>query len=376
MNLLGRVEEKHNQDLQSTFQAYLDYQSPNYGALKQQIYTLDFDYQSNLKANARNDVSWGSGVRYISTGLTGSESINIRDYEESESIFSAFVQDQIALLPKEVYLTLGSKFEHNSFTGFEVAPSARIAWYPDNKQTVWASVSRAVRTPGIGERSDISNNILSLAPGAVAQQKLGPNAESEDLIAYELGYRVKPNQKVSIDSTVFLNDYDKLNTFEPVAPEFTPDGAYFPFLISNLGQGHAYGFETSVNWSVTSRWNLLANYSYINLLLDGGDSLDPTFNSKEDQVPHHKFSVRSQLFLPYDTQLINTAYYVDDLPADAIQDYIRFDSQVIWRPKTGLEVSLVGQNLLDNKHSEFTAPPAGIQNEIPRAYYLRATLRY
>ncbi|MGO9108337.1 MAG: TonB-dependent receptor plug domain-containing protein [Thermoguttaceae bacterium] len=375
-NVLGRWDEKHNQDLSSTFQAYVDYQSPSYSQLQQEIYTFDLDYQTTWKANDRNDIEWGLGTRYIADNLTGSRSITISNYPDNESIFSAFIQDQYALVHKEVYLTIGSKVEHNSFTGYEVEPSARIAWYPDNKQTMWAAISRAVRTPGIGEMGVITNNITSLAPGAVAQTQFNANSESEELIAYELGYRVKPTQQVSIDSTAFINDYTKLTTYEPGTPIVTPDGVYYPYNAANLGAGHAYGFETSAKWEVSSRWNLLANYSYINLLLDQGASQDPTFQSKAGEVPHHQFMFRSQLFLPHDVQLVDAVYYVDRLPADSIDSYVRFDTQVLWQATSGIELALVGQNLLDNKHQEFTSPPAGTANEIPRAFYGRVTIRY
>ena len=233
-----------------------------------------------------------------------------------------------------------------------------------------------VRTPGIGERSNTATNVLSLGPGAVAQSVYDSGVQSEELIAYELGYRVKPTQKVSIDSTAFINDYTKLITYEPGTPYVVPGGMYFPYLLSNLGAGRAYGFETSAKWEVTSRWNLLANYSYINLLLDQGASQDPTFLQKDGEVPHHQFMLRSQLFLPHDVQLVNAVYYVDRLPADSIDSYVRLDTQLIWQATSGIELALVGQNLLDNKHQEFTAPPAGTANEIPRAYYGRVTIRY
>jgi len=45
-------------------------------------------------------------------------------------LFSAFVQDQITLVEDTLSLTLGSKFEHNDHTGFEVQPTARFLWTP------------------------------------------------------------------------------------------------------------------------------------------------------------------------------------------------------------------------------------------------------
>lgn len=373
-NMLGRWDEKHSNTLSSTFQAYVDYQSPSYSSLEQKIYTFDLDYQTLWKADERNEIMWGLGSRYIASDLTGSDTIIIAKPIDSETILSAFVQDQYALVPKELYVTLGSKFEHNDFSGFEIEPSARIAWYPDNKQTVWAAVSRAVRTPGIAERSWFIN--LQAQPPLLAQQRYSNSYTSEELMAYEVGYRVKPTQKVTVDSTAFINDYSKLRTFEPGDLEFPGADIIAPYNISNVGSGKAYGFETSVNWDVTKEWSLLANYSYINMVLDSNGSQDPTFLSQEGRVPHHQISLRSQLYLPHDVRLVNTAYYTDELPADSIDSYIRFDTQVIWQATNNIEVSLVGQNLLDSKHPEFGAPLDGVANEIPRAFYGRLTLRY
>ena len=63
-----------------------------------------------------------------------------------QRLYSGFVQDEIALRT-DVTLTLGTKVEHNDYTGFEVQPSGRLQWNVTPKQTLWAAVSRAVRTP-------------------------------------------------------------------------------------------------------------------------------------------------------------------------------------------------------------------------------------
>jgi len=371
-NLLGKWQEKHSDALQSTFQAYIDYQSPSYTVLKQEIYTFDFDYQTAWKANDRNDVVWGAGAREIAADLTGSFTLPIASHV-TQQIYNIFLQDQIALIKKELYLTLGSKLEYNSFVRFVPEPSARISWYPDDKQTVWGAISHAVRSPSINERFG-GLNTQSIVPGFIAQLYHNPDFQSEELTAYEIGYRIKPIQSVSIDSTAYINDYSKLETFEP--GNVVDSGQIQQFVVSNLGSGRTYGFETSAKWDVLSNWNLLANYSYINMVLAQGVSQDTTFMPQEGQVPHHQFMVRSQLFMPYDVQLINALYYVDRLPAESIESYVRFDTQVIWKPLKGLELALVGQNLLDNKHPEFGASLNGAVNEIPRAFYGRITVRY
>lgn len=376
MNFLTKWEEKHNQYMQSTFQGYFDFQSPNYASLDQRIYTFDLDYQTSWKMDQRNDVMWGAGIRHIESDLSGSSDLTITRDINRQSIFSAFLQDQYALIPKDLYLTFGSKFEHNKFSGFEIQPSTRLAWYPDNKQTVWSAISRAVRTPSIIERSATINALYDVTNDVIAQQQYNRNYTSEDLIAYEIGYRVKPIQKLSLDTTAFINDYNNLATFEPQAAVDSGNGIdfYVPNQINNFGKGKAYGFETSADWDVSPTWNLLANYSYMNLVLEKGISQDTTFLGQEDAIPHHQFMLRSQIYLPHDTRLINTGYYVSDLSSTPA--YFRFDTQVIWKPMNGVELSLVGQNLLDKNHPEFGAPLNGVANEIPRAFYGRVTFRY
>ena len=114
-----------------------------------------------------------------------------------------------------LHLTLGSKLEHNDITGFEWEPSGRLAWTPTEKQTVWAAVSRAVRTPSDLEQDILENRSASTAaaesPPPVLVSVFGnPNLESEVLTAYELGYRVKPIERLSFDVAAFYNVYDQL----------------------------------------------------------------------------------------------------------------------------------------------------------------------
>ena len=45
-----------------------------------------------------------------------------------------------------VFLTIGSKFERNEFTGFEIQPTVRGRWSGAH-QSAWGAVSRAVRVP-------------------------------------------------------------------------------------------------------------------------------------------------------------------------------------------------------------------------------------
>src|SRR5207245_502127 len=98
----------------------------------------------------------------------------------SRQLFGGFVQDEIALVKDRLRLTLGTKIEHNDYTGFEIEPSGHLAWTPTPRQTVWGAISRAVRTPSrIDREFFVPGNPPFLLAG-------GTDFVSEKLLAYEL----------------------------------------------------------------------------------------------------------------------------------------------------------------------------------------------
>ncbi len=77
-------------------------------------------------------------------------------------------------------VTLGTKLEHNDFSGFEVQPSVRMAWLPRENHTLWVAISRAVRVPTRIER-DIAIDITDPAGDPVARWLGNDDFESERL---------------------------------------------------------------------------------------------------------------------------------------------------------------------------------------------------
>ena len=372
-NVLGRWTESHGNGMESTFQAYYDYQSPDYSLLKQDIHTFDLDYQTSWAYNSRNQIVWGAGYRLVSDEFEGTPTLSLTPDSRDTSLYSAFLQDTIAIVPKKVDLTLGSKFEHNDYTGFEVQPNARLAWYPTNNQTVWASVTRAVRTPSRAEDDIQLNAQYVSAYSAIVQQQGNSDLGSETLIAYELGYRIRPIDNLSFDIATFINDYNNLRTLE----FGTPSGGFLPVVAQNLGEGQAYGFELASTWDVTDRWSLKGAYTYTDLSLENDpSSTDLTLQQEEGKIPKHQFNIRSNLRMLDNVELVNIFYYVDRLPLYGIESYLRFDTGIIWKVADGVEFSLVGQNLLDTAHQEFGAPLHGQANQIERALYARVVFRY
>ena len=90
---------------------------------------------------------WGLGARVIVKSDYGNGyDFTIVPNHRLDTLFSAFLQDELKLAAS-LSLTIGSKLEHNDFTGSAFEPSAQLVWTPTEKQTVWMSASRAIREP-------------------------------------------------------------------------------------------------------------------------------------------------------------------------------------------------------------------------------------
>jgi iron complex outermembrane receptor protein len=374
-NLLGRWSHSFSADSQLTVQAYYDRterDSPIFGEKRD---TGDIDLQHRFSLGERQEVIWGLGFRATHDDVTNSLNVSLLPDSRTLSLYSAFVQDEISIVPELFRLTLGSKFEHNDFTGFEIQPSARVLWTPGHSQTFWASVSRAVRTPSRAESDIVLNPAppVPLPPGSITI--LGnPNMDSEELLAYELGYRVQPIDQLKLDLTAFYNDYDHLRTLEPTIP-----GPVSPSKVANNLFGESYGTEISATAQVTNRWRLQGSYSYLEVQLHrkSGSRDSSTEATTEGSSPHHQFFIRSLVDLGWNIQFDSTLRYVDVLPAQKIPSYLTLDLRLAWSPRKDLEFAIVGQNLLDDRHPEFAPTFIGTQQtEVERSVYGTVVWRF
>jgi iron complex outermembrane receptor protein len=297
-------------------------------------------------------------------------------------LFNFFGQDDLKILQDRLHLILGIKFEDNSLVDWEVEPNARLLWTPTEHQTLWAAVSRAARTPSLFEL-DGRLNAAAFQPGPASPPALvsvfgNPNNAAENLLAYEVGYRVEPAKNLSFDLTGFYNIYDNLliQVHNPTVIETIPSPTHL--LISstymNAGSGDTYGVELSSQWRVIENWRLTASYSWL------GTRLTPA--SDYAQSPQQQFQVRSYLDLPYHLELNGGVYLVGRSTApiatgfDEIPSYVRADLGLIWTPRKWLEIGLWGQNLLQSEHIEFAAQQTPALTEIPRSVLAKVTVRF
>jgi iron complex outermembrane receptor protein len=288
-------------------------------------------------------------------------------------LFSAFLQDEITIVDNRWHFTLGSKIEHNDYTGFEAQPSGRLSWTPSTRQTVWASVSRAVRTPSAVDTGVRQNRAIipssSGLPTLVAVVG-NPDFSSEELLAHELGYRIECTPRLSFDMAAFYNVYDDLRDFVPTEGQLETDPApphwLMPVVAQNRVEGETYGAEWETEWRVTDKWKMKAGYTWLEMQLHS-----ELATSKNDDSPQNQFHLSSYLDLPRHVELNGAVYYVDNITqgevSTRIPSYVRLDVGVTWRPVRSLECGLWGQNLLDDQHSEFTSYKTTNIEAIPRS---------
>jgi iron complex outermembrane receptor protein len=201
--------------------------------------------------------------------------------------------------------------------------------------------------------------------------------ESEELTAYELGYRALPHERWALDVTAFYNDYDHLRTFEP-RPAPLPPPLVIPFSVDNLMFGEAYGAEAEVHWQTARWWRWRASYSYLQMQLHlDNRSRDTVSQAAEGDSPRHQFALRSSMDLPKQVQFDCALRYVDRLPHQMIPSYLVADVRLAWKPQKNLELSLVGQNFLDNQHPEFASSVINTQpTEVEHSVYAKLTWRF
>lgn len=374
-NVLGRWAHNYSDTSQLSLQMYYDHSEQGEAPIVIKNDTYDFDLQHRFVLGTRQDIVWGVGYRYLTDDIANSDFfVTFAPSSYHEQLFSTFFQDDITVVRDRLHLTLGSKFEHNDITGFEVEPSVRLAWTPTEKQTIWAAISRAVRTPSDSEQDILERR--SYSPPVLVEVFGNPNLVSEELTAYELGYRMKPGERLSFDVATFYNAYDRLITPVQGTPFFEPPAGpvVVPLTFQNNLSAETYGAEISSEWRVTDNWKLTASYTFLQEHLNP----QPSYNAD----PQNQFQIHSYLNLPHHLELDGAVYYVDEVnpllgnASTSLPAYFRVDLGMTWRPVKSLEFGVFGQNLMDDNHPEFTNYKTTVLTEIPRSIMGRITWRF
>jgi iron complex outermembrane recepter protein len=343
----------------------------------------DIDFQHDIHLGESQELVWGLGYRSIQDTNGSSFTVALRPDHSSLNQYSAFVQDEVNLLDNHVHVTVGSKFEHNPFTGFEIEPNVRVLGTLTKDQSVWAAVSRAVRTPALTEEG-LQLNVGIVPPGTapfnsplpIVEAIFGsPQFGSEDLLAYEIGYRVQATNSFSLDIAAFYNDYTNLRSAEPGAPILVgspvPSYVVLPFVASNKMSGGTYGIEPFAEWKILPKWKLMGSYSFLRMNIHkNANSLDPTPDLPNGLSPRHQYNFRSSLDLPKHIEQDLMLRYVDKLPGLNIPSYYSLDAHIGWKPISQIQLSFGAQDLLNSQHFEFIPEFINTQpTQVRRTYF-------
>jgi iron complex outermembrane receptor protein len=389
-NILGRWTHTFSPDSKMSLQFYYDRTHLNdpipanafaaAGTLFDSLDTYDVDFQHRFHASQRHRLVWGFGYRSTHDVVKNPPALAFFPTTLNHQLFSAFVQDEI-MLAEKVSLTLGTKVEHNDYTGFEYEPGARVGWTPTGRQTIWAAMSRAIRAPSRSDR-DIRLPTPALSPVVNNLLIGGANFKSETVVAYELGYRAQLGSKISGSISSFYNDYNNVRSTSLGAPD-PIFGLPFPLFYENNLEGHTHGIELSVNYQALERWRLHAGYNLLKETIrvkPGRFDFNNALNETAD--PQHQFSVRSSINLSKNIDLDGGLRWVDSFRfnvsgmASTVPHFFELDARLGWHPSKRLELSVVGQNLLHDHHLEYVISSPNPREEIVRSVYVKAAWRF
>src|SRR5437870_2609604 len=327
--------------------------------------TYDVDLQHATRLGARHDVVWGLGYRVINDRVVNSASLAFLPPHVARQWFTGFVQDELALVPNRLHVALGTKIEHNDYTGFEIQPSGRVNWRLSPSRTLWAAVSRALRTPSRIDRELFARvSPTSFLAG-------GPGFRSEKELAYELGYRHQQGF-LALSVATFYNRYHGLRSVEQLNPP-----AADTLVIDNGQDGESYGAELTADYHVTDRWRLRAGYTELRVhVWPNPGSTDASRGATESQIPDRQLLLLSSVDLPAHLGLAAWFRAIDDINDQLVPAYAELNATLTWQPTSKIDLSLVGQNPLHRRHREFGAATSPTRRDIERGVYGAVAWRF
>jgi iron complex outermembrane recepter protein len=387
-NLFSRWKRTISQGSETSLQVNFDRTTRSDSTRGNSTYSIgqnafDIDFQHHIAWGARQDIVWGLGYRVSSGDIDPTFRISATPESRRTQLFSSFAQDEIAIRPNRIHLILSARLERNDFTGFDLQPSARLAWTPDSKNSVWGAISGADRTPARSD-TDIRANFEALpGPGSlpILVSLFGnPNQKNEQLTAFEAGYRKMWTSGLSLDSTAFFNRYRDLTSVEPGAMRFelnpAPAHLLMPESFGNGLYGETHGIEVFAKWKAARFWTLNPGYTFFSMHLHefAGSKDSQTAPGTEGGTPEDQAQLRSNMSLPWNLQWNASGYIVSRLTSQPIPSYTRLDTGLNWSLSESVSLSLVGQNLLKDLHPEYSGPNSTVQPGLMRrAAYAKIT---
>ena len=339
--------------------------------------TFDIDLLARTKIGNRQELLYGLEGRVsdghfheITSGLVFSP------FNQDDYLVSGFVEDDITLLPDKLLLTLGTKALGTNYVNATFEPSARLLWTPNARQTFWAAVTHAVRTPSDAEEDFYLSSLIGAGPAGLpyfARFSANPNFAPEKLNGYEAGYRQLLGKNFYLDVASFYNHYHDLFSEDVIGQPFLETSLPFsvpvqagphyllPAQFRNDLVGYTKGIEVAPEWRPMSFWRLRGSYSFLHMNLANSQ---PSLIAQAPSAvvgasPRHESSIESSFDLPKNLELDLMYRYVSALPAVSAPGYSTGDARIGWRFGEHYEFAVVGENLFQPYHVEYGADPGG-----------------
>jgi iron complex outermembrane receptor protein len=381
-NIVARWTHQFAENSDIQFQTYFDrtnFQDLELGETRD---TFDVDFVQHHPVFRTHKLTWGLGARVSpSNFLQTSAGVNFAPHQQTDTIYSGFVQYELPIVRNRLTLTAGTKLEHNNFSGFEYQPSVRLLWTPTPKQSFWASVTRATRTPSRLDQ-DVQFLIYITQPPPIYFAIDGNrDLVSEKLLGYEAGYRATINSRLFVDVAGFYNFYHDLQGYGPLglAVVTDPPQLHANILVpyANSIEGNTAGGEIAPEWRVNHWWQVRGSYSFLHIGLRDMPGFTDTGNllsMYEGSSPRHSLQAQSFLTLPGHFELDLTYRYNSALPNQLVNAYQTGDVRFGWHLREYMEFSVVGQNLMQPSHVEFGGDPGPLVG-IRRTAYAKVVWR-
>ena len=360
-NVITQWRHQFNEHSDIEGRGYFDRTSRFSPQLDETRNTYDLDLLYHFEPTARQDALLGAGTRWSHDDITNIfPTLTFTPPQETDSIYSWFIQDQVGIIPRKLSLILGSKFEHNNRSGFEIQPNGRLMWTPTSHQTVWGAVTRAVRTPSRLDQDLQLTDFLVVAPPPIFLRVVGSKSfRSEHLLGTEVGYRALVSRNLYLDLSTFRNDYNDLYGYGPGSEfvEASPAPAHIILQepLANALKGDTSGGEIAPDWKPAEWLQLKGSYSYLHLYVHDKPGFTDDQNTVSDNgsSPHHQAIVQALFNIPGGFELDPTYRFVSSLPAQKVANYNTGDVRFGWRSQHSWEMSVVGRNVMQPHHAEF-----------------------
>lgn len=334
-NLLARWTRALDDGARLRLQGYVDRSWRDVpGSYTENLGVVDLDLQCALPAGEGSQWTLGGGHRAAHDEVGSYGTLAFLPPSRRLHWTNAFAQYERELA-RDLTLTLGSRVEHNSYSGTEWMPSARLGWRVSPRLLLWGAASRAVRTPS---RIDVEFFVPAQPPYQLAG---GPDFRSEIANTLELGLRAQPSEQLTYSLTLFGSRYTSLRNYRRLSDR--------TIVLINAGRANVTGVEAWGRWQVSRGWSLQGGFTALH---EGFGGANATAIAPGND-PRYQARLTSTWALGADVDLDMSLRRVSALRLTDVPAYHEADARLGWRFAPGLEAALSGRNLLHAQHREF-----------------------